>query len=173
VVNKTSEFAKTYLKLFIKYPGDYINAFIAQNAGFIDIGDESHAYVNDPDEVKGHGYVQTKWENSLYERGFFEAPKLQKLRSLLDEFADNNAYLKIPVLKYIFIPGIYLWIYIVALIVSFRRKNFGAVAIIALTAGYYATMFFGPTVQLRYIFPVMITVPFLILIFTEKSKENE
>ena len=173
VVNKTSEFAKTYLKLFIKYPGDYINAFIAQNAGFIDIGDESHAYVNDPDEVKGHGYVQTKWENSLYERGFFEAPKLKKLRSLLDEFADNNAYLKIPVLKYIFIPGIYLWIYIVALIVSFRRKNFGAVAIIALTAGYYATMFFGPTVQLRYIFPVMITVPFLILIITGKSKENE
>ncbi|MBO6089765.1 MAG: hypothetical protein J6P37_05610 [Lachnospiraceae bacterium] len=172
VVNKTSEFAKTYFKLFIKYPGDYINAFIAQNAGFIDIGDESHAYVNDPDEVKGHGYVQTKWEKSLYERGFSEVSKLPKLRSLLDEFADTNAYLKIPVLKYIFMPGIYLWIFIVALIVSFRRKNFKAVAIISLTVGYYATMFFGPTVQLRYIYPVMITVPFLILICIGKTKEN-
>ena len=88
-------------------------------------------------------------------------------------FDVSDIFFLLFVLKYIFIPGIYLWIYIVALIVSFRRKNFGAVAIIALTAGYYATMFFGPKVQLRYIFPVMSTVPFLILITTGKSKENE
>lgn len=172
VVNKTSEFAKVYLGLFVKYPGDYINAFIAQNAGFIDVGDVSHAYVNDPEEVKGHGYVQTKWENSLFERGFYEDSKWPALRSLLDAFADNNAYLKVPVLKYIFMPGIYLWIYLFALIGVIKRKNVKAAPVISLIAGYYATMFFGPTVQLRYIYPVMITVPFLILICIGKTKKN-
>ena len=173
VVNKTSEFAKVYLGLFTKYPGDYFNAFFAENAGFIDIGDKSHAYVNDPDLVKGHGYVQTKWEDSLYERGFSQNPKWEKLRTLLDNFADNNGYLKIPVLKYIFMPGIYLWINILALIYSFKRKNYAVVAIISLIAGYYATMFFGPTVQLRYVYPVMITVPFLLpMIFKETQTDN-
>jgi len=172
VVNKTSEFAKVYLGLFIKYPGDYINAFIAQNAGFIDIGDKSHAYVNDPDEIKGHGYVQTKWENSLFGRGFYEDSKWPALRSLLDAFADNNAYLKVPVLKYIFMPGIYLWIYIFALTGVVKKKNVKAVLVISLIAGYYATMFFGPTVQLRYIYPVMITVPYLIPVLFGVVKSN-
>lgn len=173
VVNKTSQFVKVYLKLFIKYPEDYINAFIAQNAGFIDIGDKSHAYINDPDEVKGHGYVQTKWEDSLYVKGFYQDSKWPALRALMDEFADNNGYLKIPLLKYIFMPGIYFWFFVLALIYAIKKKNIGLIAIVSLIAGYYATMFFGPTVQLRYVYPVMITVPFLIPIFFREAKRTD
>ena len=163
VVNKTNEFAKVYLKLFARYPGDYLNAFLAENAGFIDIGDKSHAYVNDPDIVKGHGYVQTKWENSLYDKGFEDAPKLKKLRNLTDEFADTNAYLKIPVIKYIFIPGIYLWLLVCAFIGAGKRKDSSLIFVLSIVAAYYITMFLGPTVQLRYIFPVMIVTPFILL----------
>ena len=175
VVNKTSEFARVYLKLFAKYPGDYINAFFAENAGFIDIGDESHAYVNDPDIVKGHGYVQTKWENSLFDKGFEDAPKLKKLRNIMDEFADTNAYLKIPVLKYIFIPGIYLWIFVCVLIAAARKKDLTVLSALSIVAGYYITMFFGPTVQLRYMFPVMIAAPFILLLglgFKNPDRQN-
>ncbi|MBO4783320.1 MAG: hypothetical protein J5521_01040 [Lachnospiraceae bacterium] len=173
VVNKTSEFVKVYCKLFFKYPEDYINAFIAQNAGFVDIGDTSHAYINDPDEVKGHGYVQTKWEDSLYVKGFYQDSKWPALRALMDEFADNNGYLKIPLLKYIFMPGIYFWFFVLALIYAIKKKNIGLIAIVSLIAGYYATMFFGPTVQLRYVYPVMIVVPFLIPVFFREVKRTD
>ena len=173
VVNKTSEFVKVYCKLFFKYPEDYINAFIAQNAGFVDIGDTSHAYINDPDEVKGHGYVQTKWEDSLYVKGFYQDSKWPALRALMDEFADNNGYLKIPLLKYIFMPGIYFWFFVLALIYAIKKKNIGLIAIVSLIAGYYATMFFGPTVQLRYVYPVMIVVPFLIPVFFREAKRTD
>ena len=173
VVNKTSEFAKVYLGLFVKYPGDYFNAFFAQNAGFIDIGDKSHAYVNDPDQIKGHGYVQTKWEDSLYNRGFYQDTKWQTLRNKFDTFADTNAYLGFPVIKYIFMPGIYLWIYVFAFVYAIKKKKAGAFLVISLIAGYYATMFFGPTVQLRYVYPVMIALPFIIpYIFRETEKDN-
>lgn len=173
VVNKTSEFVKVYLGLFTKYPGDFFNAFFAQNAGFLDIGDKSHAYVNDPDQIKGHGYVQTKWEDSLYERGFNQHTQWAALREKLDTFADTNAYLQIPVIKYIFMPGIYLWIYVFAFVYAIKKKRAGMAAIISLIAGYYATMFFGPTVQLRYVFPVMITLPFIIpYIFKENETDN-
>ena len=172
VVHKTKEFAKVYLKLFIKYPEDYINAFIAQNAGFIDIGDKSHAYVNDPETIKGLGYVQTRWADALYEKGFYKDSKWPALREILDEFADNNGYLKVPVLKYIFMPGIYLWFFILAFIYANKKKNIGLIAIVSLIAGYYATMLFGPAVQLRYVYPVMITVPFLIPIFFREAKNS-
>ena len=83
------------------------------------------------------------------------------MSGILDKWAEENFYLNIPILKYIFMPGVYLWIYIVFAINCIRRKNMKAAGVLALVAGYYITMFFGPCVQLRYIYPVMITVPFL------------
>ncbi|MCR5848478.1 MAG: DUF6020 family protein [Lachnospiraceae bacterium] len=163
VVNKTGEFAKTYLKLLKKYPGDYINAFLALNAGFLDIGDESHAHINENPPLKGLGYVQTRWSDTLFEDGFSKDPKWEYMSGILDKWAEENFYLNIPILKYIFMPGVYLWIYIVFAINCIRRKNMKAAGVLALVTGYYITMFFGPCVQLRYIYPVMITVPFLTL----------
>ena len=89
------------------------------------------------------------------------------------EFADNNGYLKIPLLKYIFMPGIYFWFFVLALIYAIKKKNIGLIAIVSLIAGYYATMFFGPTVQLRYVYPVMIVVPFLIPVFFREVKRTD
>ena len=172
-VNKKKEFVKTYLKLFKIFPGDYINAFLALNAGFIDVGDESHAHINESKGQKGLGYVQTKWSETLYERGFFEDSKLPALKRTYGTFANDNAYLKIPVIKYLFMPGIFLWICVALTIYSIKRKNICAVAPLSLIAGYYATMFFGPCVQLRYVYPVMICVPFLLpMIFKEIQNDN-
>ena len=172
VVNKTDEFVKTYLGLFVKYPGDYINAFLALDAGFIDIGDESHAHVNDNPELVGMGYVQTRWSETLAEDGFYKDSKASGLYNILNGWADRNAYLKIPVLKYIFMPGIYLWIYVVFAYVSIKRRNIRAMVPVSVIAGYYLTMFFGPCVQLRYMYPVMIILPFILLLITRKEKKD-
>ena len=96
-----------YLGLFVKYPGDYINAFLALNAGFIDIGDESHAHIySGPPELTGLGYVQTRWSVTLFADGFYDDTKIPWLYDILNDFANTNAYLKIPLLKYIFIMSI-------------------------------------------------------------------
>ncbi len=170
VTNRTKDFIKTYLKLFVRYPGDYINAFLATNAGFIDFTDETHAHINEIEGINGLGYVQTRWNESLFEKGFTQDPKLTGLFNLFEKFANTNAYLKIPFLKYIFMPGIYLWIYIFAMVYAFKKKNMRFAFAVSLTAGYYLTMLFGPCVQLRYVYPVMISVPFTVLFNKEKTE---
>ena len=43
---RTGEFIDTYIRLFLRYPGDFLNAALAVNAGYLYPGDVSHAYVN-------------------------------------------------------------------------------------------------------------------------------
>lgn len=164
---RTMDFAKTYLQLFQQYPGDYLNAFLAVNAGFIDFGDISHATINVLEGLHGMGYVQTRWSmEDLEPYGFYKDSKLPRIHDYLEKWADANSYLQIPLLKYIFMPGIYLWISVWITLTAFTKKQFTHLIPMVLILGYYLTMFFGPTVQLRYIYPVMIFIPFALALCT-------
>ncbi len=158
---RAGDFIKTYLNLLCSYPGDFINAALAVNAGYLYVGDESHAYINENGEDRGLGYVQTRWvEAELNPRGLYKDSKWESLHELLEELADQNLYLRIPVLRYLFVPGVFLWLYLLLAGWLAARKRYAECAPLALVGGYYLTLFLGPTVQLRYLYPLMIVLPF-------------
>lgn len=160
---RSGEFIKTYLHLLSAYPGDMINAALAVDAGFLSPFDTTHAIVNQTEGSEGLGYVQTRWdEGVLNERGIYKDSKFPWLYERLENWAENNGYLRIPLLKYIFVPGSYLWLYLGLAAVLFitDRKRFCLPLIIV--GGYYGTMLLGPTVQMRYVYPVMLALPYLL-----------
>lgn len=160
---RSGEFIKTYLHLLSAYPGDMINAALAVDAGFLSPFDTTHAIVNQTGEKEGLGYVQTRWdEGVLNERGIYKDSKFPWLYERLENWAENNGYLRIPLLKYIFVPGSYLWLYLGLAAVLFitDRKRFCLPLVIV--GGYYGTMLLGPTVQMRYVYPVMLALPYLL-----------
>lgn len=160
---RSGEFIKTYLHLLSAYPGDMINAALAVDAGFLSPFDTTHATVNQTGENEGLGYVQTRWdEGVLNERGIYKDSKFPWLYERLENWAENNGYLRIPLLKYIFVPGSYLWLYLGLAAVLFitDRKRFCLPLVIV--GGYYGTMLLGPTVQMRYVYPVMLALPYLL-----------
>lgn len=159
---RSRDFVKTYVNLFLGYPGDYLNAVLAVNAGYLWPGDVSHAFVNVNGYEKGMGYVQTRWvEAELNPRGIYKDSKWPWLRERLEQFADSNAYLDIPVIKYLFVPGTYLWMYLLLAGYLLVNRKYRLLLPMAFVLGYYLTLLLGPTVQLRYIYPVMISLPFL------------
>lgn len=161
---RMKEFILTYLNLLAKYPGDFVNAALETNAGYLYPGDTSHAYINVSELRSGLGYVQTRWEeNTLNSAGIYKDSQFGGLHALLERWADENAYLKIPILRYLFMPGIWLWLYLLLFgFLCIIRK--GRLCLpLTLVLGYYATLFLGPTVQLRYIYPVMAAYPFMLL----------
>lgn len=161
---RPGDFFKTYFHLFIQYPGDYINAALAVNAGYLSPQDVTHAYVNVTDHLTNMGYVQTRWEEeTLNSRGIYKDSKWWGLFQLMEQWAQDNAYLKLPVLKYLFVPGTWFYLYLLLFGWLLIRCRFRLCLPFALVGGYYLTLFLGPTVQLRYIYPVMITFPFLVL----------
>lgn len=163
---RSGEFLRTYLHLLTSYPGDMINAGLAVDAGFLSPFDTTHATVNQTGEKEGLGYVQTRWdEGVLNERGIYKDSKFPWLYERLESWAENNGYLRIPVLKYIFVPGSYLWLYLglAAVLIITDRKRFCLPLVIV--GGYYGTMLLGPTVQMRYVYPVMLALPYLMALF--------
>ncbi len=172
---RAKDFITTYLNLFVQYPGDYINAALATNAGFLSPSDVTHATINVNGRDRGLGYVQTRWvEAELNPQGIFKASLWNELHEALETWADSNAYLKMPVLKYLFVPGTYLWLYLLLTGIVLIHKRYRMLLPLSLVLGYYATLLLGPTVQLRYIYPVMIVLPFVALIacFSD-SKETK
>lgn len=167
---RSGEFIKTYLHLLSAYPGDMINAALAVDAGFLSPFDTTHATVNQTGEKEGLGYVQTRWdEGVLNERGIYKDSKFPWLYERLENWAENNGYLRIPLLKYIFVPGSYLWLYLGLAAVLFitDRKRFCLPLVIV--GGYYGTMLLGPTVQMRYVYPVMLALPYLLALLWKTS----
>ena len=162
---RTGEFLTTWLRLFKTYPGDFINAALLVNAGYLYPEDTSHARVNvTGDSRKGRGYVQTCWEEeTMNARGIYKASKWHWLQEKLEKWADENGYLRIPVVKYLFVPGVWLWFYLLAGAWRLLRKEYPACLPLMLAAGYFATLLLGPTVQLRYLYPLMAAFPFLLL----------
>lgn len=168
---RTGEFLQTYLHLLKQYPGDMINAALATNAGFLSPLDVTHAEVNRVEGRTGLSYVQTRWEeDTLNGRGIYKDSKWPWLFGQLEKWAENNSYLRIPVLKYLFVPGSFLWLYLAmaAVYVIVDRKRFCLP--LAIVAGYYGTMLLGPTVQMRYVYPVMLAFPFLLVLTAGRNR---
>lgn len=165
VLYRAKEFISTYLGLLVEYPGDYINAVLATGAGYLSPGDVSHAVINLNGRDSGLGYIQTRWvENELNPNGIYKDSKWEGMHKLLEKWADDNAYLDIPILKYLFVPGTYLWLYLILAGVLLVYKKYRMMLPLSLVLGYYGTILLGPTVQLRYIYPVMIVFPFVALL---------
>lgn len=175
---RAGDFVRTYLGLLKEYPGDFINAALAVNAGYLYVGDESHAYINVNGKDTGLGYVQTRFlKEELNSRGIYQDSKWVEFFEMMEQWADENAYLRIPVLKYLFVPGVFVWLYLLLAGYLVMRKKYAECVPLALVLGYYLTMFLGPTVQLRYIYPLMIILPFVTLLTLcrggSKGLENE
>ncbi len=162
---RSKEFIQTYIKLFIQHPQEYINAFLGVNAGFLDIADETHANVNIVSDELGHGYIQTMWvEEAFAAQGIYKDSKWPGFYEKAEEWAGKNKYMNIPLIGYLLRPGICFWICAGIIITALVRKKYNVLLPMSFIAGYYLTMLLGPTVQMRYVFPVMVLLPFLIVV---------
>lgn len=167
---RTAEFLKTYFQLLRRYPGDFINAALALDAGYFYPWDITHAYVNKHETVSNLGYVQTRWDEEVLNNwGVYKDSKWESLHVALERWSDDNAYLGLPVLKYLFVPGVWLYLYLLLFGWLMIKREFRLCLPLSLVLGYYLTLFLGPTVQLRYIYPVMIAFPFLALLCCKRS----
>lgn len=173
ILHRPQNTLNTYLTLLKAYPSEYVNAYIELYAGFLNPLDQTHRYIND----KGDGvpiglhYVQTVFYDEAVEKGFWQKPVSMGLHAAYEWYANNDIYIKVPILALLFVPGSFLWFYLYfAGLCVYRQKKYLLIPM-ALIMGYFITLFLGPTVQLRYIYPVMICVPVLISFFRIKNEK--
>lgn len=98
--------------------------------------------------------------------------KLPRLHEYMEEWANENRYLQYPLIKHIYMPGAYLYIYLFAFITLVKdrksangRENEKSKLIVPMlfVMLYLASCLLGPTVLMRYVYPFMILCPFMII----------
>ena len=166
ILYRPKAFVKTYMDLFLAHPGDFVNAALAINAGYLSPFDATHANIYSYATRPNLGYVQTYWQKDELEPWpVYQDSKWPALYDRLQEWSDKNGYLEYPLLiKLLFVPGSFFWAYILLGAYLILKKKWWALLPLSYIAGFYLTLFLGPCVQLRYLYPVMVTLPFMILL---------
>lgn len=160
------DYYKLWLELGIKYPKDYVLAFLLNAKGIWHITDKSHS------EIKG-GYVEMGfsppideehdvWEHSLW-------PEMQKIYY---DFSYMKKYQDIPVLSLLFSPALYVWITGGSIAVALYKKKYILIIPGLFILCYCVTLLLGPCIIIRYCFPFIITTPFYTLFVVSECREK-
>lgn len=154
---------KDWAKIGLRYPNDYIDAFLEMTMGYWFPDDVSHAEVLGYGEDSQYGLIYT-FNASASE--FFEGVEshsyLPKLQKWYQKIVNGNAYYDIPVLSNLFKPAIYCWVLVAVMISLIYCRQREKLVLCMLPFWYLMTLLLGPVVNIRYVYPVIAAVPLLL-----------
>ncbi len=153
---------KTWIRLGLEHPAIYIDAFLDNSLGLWYLWDTSHAQVYGIGTESGFGYLST--DNRVMPAGFEveEHSLLPGLRAFMERIVSDNAYGRIPVVRLLFAPALYWWLLYLYLVTVFYRERYREMMPVVFLAAYWLTLLLSPTVLVRYIYPLMVTIPVIL-----------
>lgn len=158
-------FLKLWAKVGLKFPGEYIESFLANTMGYWYLGDTEyaisdglavyHSLIGTGEEIKKYNYFKPAgW---VYDSLFFK-----------------GGYAKTPVLSTLFQGNFYFWLLIVFVFAAVFRKEYFKIAAVALPLAYFASCLLGPWAALRYVYCIIVCVPVLVMLcLAGKDKYSE
>lgn len=158
-------FSHEWFALFKAYPNDFIDAFLFLNKGYWYLPDRVYAEVLGVGAEGGKGLLHTynhTYEIEELDGGIEETVYAPHVRRLYEKIINENGFFKWPVLNLLFRPAFYFWILIFSVFLSIYRKNHKGLCLVLYPLFYMATLFLGPLVYLRYMYPLILAVPVLL-----------
>lgn len=155
------EIVKEYISMGLKYPRDYILAYVLQNIGLW-YSDEKTSYVVET--------VNRVPFSSDYEIN--NQIKSETMNKYYTWFQLNTVYDKLPIVRRLFYAGTYTILNLVCLFVMIIKNQKRYIWLPILIFSYLFTISLGPCIYTRYIFNVMLVVPILIGVTFSGLKED-
>jgi len=166
---------KDYVKIGAAYPNDYIDAFLALTAGYWFIEDRTYSDMLGFGDDTNMGMLYT-FNNSYNETcpdGIPSHSYLPGLLRMYSHIVNGNSYYGWPVLTYLMRPAFYFWIFVLALFAAVYKRSRNSILVFAYPLFYLMTMFLGPCVNFRYMYPYIAVMPLLVsFVFAEKNRKT-
>ncbi len=161
-------FAGEWVSLGLRYPGEYLQAFLLKNKGMWDLTDVT--YLNDV-YTYAKGYLQITYPSDqqpymeALAPGYVRHQKLQLLQALYRFFAAGDELWRYcPPAALVMQPAFYCYLLVFYCLCCIGLKRpallLPAVYLLALAG----TLLFGPCVLTRYLYPLMLSVTVLALL---------
>lgn len=162
ILEEPLRFIKLYIKLGVKYPREYIDAFATLTQGYWYLGDTSHANIYGKGNRAGYLLTNYKIMPEGYEVEHISYFPL--LENGLEELFSENKYAKIPLISIIFSPALYSFILLFYVVVCIYKKWYTKIVPILILVCYWGTLLLGSTCLIRYIYPIVVCTPCLVFI---------
>ncbi len=148
------DYLALWARLFVKYPSDYISAFLSNNLGYW------YTDVIYPDPYSGRTYIETGIVGGGV--GLFKIEKtdskLPWLYEAYEKIAREDVAQKVPVVAPVFSIGFPFWmIYICLLLLCVKRSRLYIPLALLLTI--WLTFMAGPVSNVRYLYPLFALLP--------------
>lgn len=152
------EYLKLWIDLGLRYPGEYVQAFIDQTKGYW--------YPMAPQQTVFWGITQH--ETGLVSQAVLEGPVIVKICEIL-----TKLYTIFPLYGILYSMGAMFWLLILCGAVAIRNKRYSVVSMCQPVFWVTVTLFLAtPLVaDLRYNYPLMIAIPcILVAVFYGRNK---
>ena len=164
---------KDWITVGLHYPNEYIDAFLCTTQGFWFPDDRTYCEMQGWGAGSRYGAIFTNNASAsdTYE-GIKHISKFPWLEAKLENIVSNNSFYNWPVISILFKPAVYTLslVLIAAALIYRNQKKQAYICLFPLI--YFGTMLLGPTVQFRYVLPIMITVPLLAALTCTSHTEN-
>lgn len=163
----------TWMKLGLQYPAIYTDAFLDNSRGLWFLWDDSHARIYGIGTESGFGYLST--DNRTMPAGceIVEHSLLPGLRAFMEKIVSDNRYEKWPAVRLLFAPALYFWLLYFYLAAALYRKKYRALLPAVFLAAYYLTLLLSPAVLVRYMYPIMVTIPVILPCLMTDTRDDE
>lgn len=164
-------FVKIWARLFMRYPGSYATAFLYHTMGSWYLTDVSHTMVYQNWWRDRTGYFITD-AIPVFAGDFVKKENLlPAVRALYEKIATDCVHQKFLPAKLLFSPALYCLLTVFlffALLLKKRRRLLIPCAAIFMNL---LTVIAGPCILVRYVYPFMVFVPFLVIFLAWPEKK--
>lgn len=164
-----------WIKVGLRYPNEYIDAFLALTAGYWSFADRTWAEVlgYGVEERMGALYTYNSTVSDVIPEGIAHESKFPWFEMQLEKIVSGNSFYNWPILSNLFKPAFYCWILFLLFILCIYNYDKKKILTLLIPLTYFATLLLGPVVQVRYILQFILLTPLLIALFVYKSPESE
>lgn len=155
-------FAREWVSLGFRYPGDYLQAFLLKNKGMWDLTDVT--YLNDVYSY-AKGYLQVTYPSDqqpymeALAPGYVRHQKLQPLQSLYRYFAAGDELWRYcPPVALVMQPAFYCYLLLFYCLCCVGLRRWALLLPAVYLLALAGTVLLGPCVLTRYLYPLMLSV---------------
>ena len=172
--NNKVEFIRLMIHFFRKYPRQFTDSFLNTIRGYWYICDNSFNQIDHENQPDKKGILELTVENVM--PGKFHVEEHSYIPWLQNSYRAmfcKNYYRNIPIIYIVFQPATYFYIVLAYLLYSIyvRRKDLLIIAVYLFS--YFVTCFLGPVALVRYIYVIIVSIPFIIGILLKQDNRRE
>lgn len=154
---------KDWATIGLRYPNDYIDAFLELTRGYWFMDDVSHAEVLGYGDDTNWGLIYTaNLSGSTVFEGVENNSLLPGLLKIYQKIVNGNSYYDWPVLSMLFKPAFYCWALFVVMVSLSYMKQKRKLVLCLFPLMYLCTLLLGPVVNFRYVYPIIAMIPVLV-----------